>query len=148
MDVRQRIVAAAGEPNHPAGAVDYTFDAQLVTLGPLKFAGLVMGAPDGKGGCTPKMQYSTEPAVCVVVEMYGAPTAPMTAKLEVVGADGAVLVSENMGGSQTPQPDRFNLSVVTMPIEKLAPGDYTLRAVIGMQGAGEATIARTLRKTK
>jgi hypothetical protein len=51
-----------------------------------------------------------------------------------------------MGGSQTAQADRFNLSVAKMPLDKLAPGDYTLRAVIGMQGAGEVTVSRTLRK--
>ena len=128
------------------GAVDYAIDADLATLGPLKFSGLILGAPSA-AGCQPKMQFTSEENICVILEMYGAPTAQMSATLEIVaaGSDKA-LSTTGMGGSQTPAADVFNLSVATVPIASLAPGDYVARAKIGMQGAGEVAITRPFRK--
>jgi len=129
-----------------SGAVEHTIDTNFTALGPLKFSGLFIGAP-GTAGCGPKLVFSTEEAICALVEMYGQPTAQMAATLEIVPASGGkAIASVGMAGAATSQPDRFNLSAAQVPIASLAPGDYIVRAVIGMQGHPDAVVERTLRK--
>jgi hypothetical protein len=71
----------------------------------------------------------------------------MSATLEIVpAAGGKPVASTGMGGSQTNVPDRFNLSVGSVPIASLPAGDYTVRVVIGMEGHPDAVVTRMMRK--
>jgi len=141
-----RVRFVATDEKGRSGAVEHTVDANFAALGPLKFSGLFIGAP-GTAGCGPKLVFSTEEAICAIIEMYGKPTAQMSATLEILPATGGKAIqSVGMAGAATSQDDRFNLSAAQVPIAALAPGDYIVRAVIGMQGHPDAVVERTLRK--
>jgi hypothetical protein len=141
-----RVRFVATDDKGRSGAVEHTIDANFTALGPLKFSGIFVGAP-GTAGCGPKLVFTTEEAICALIEMYGKPTAQMSAKLEILaaGSDKPV-ASAGLGGQQTAQEDRFNLSAAQVPIASLAPGDYIVRAIIGMEGHGEAVVTRAMRK--
>jgi hypothetical protein len=141
-----RVRFVATDEKGRSGSVEHTIDTKFAEVGPLKFSGIFLGAP-GTAGCAPKMVYSTEESLCALVEMYGQPTAQMSATLEIVpAAGGKPVASSGMAGSQTSQPDRFNLSVAAVPIASLPPGDYIVRANIGMQGHPDAVVSRMMRK--
>jgi hypothetical protein len=144
-----RLRVAATDANGRSGAVDYTIDATLTEAGTLKFSSMILGAVGGTG-CTPRLQFtSADENICAFIDMYGQPTAQMTATLEIVpAAGGAPVQKAQIGGSTTSQPDRFQLIAAPVAIGSLAPGDYQVRATIGMQGQADARIVRTLRKVK
>jgi hypothetical protein len=49
--------------------------------------------------------------------------------------------------SQTSQPDKVTVTA-TIPVGLLDPGDYVIRAIVGMEGQPEGRVVRTLRKTR
>ncbi len=70
----------------------------------------------------------------------------LRAKIEIAATpDGPALETTKPGGQRTSEPDRFILQA-KLPIAKLAPGDYVVRAIVQAAGQPEGRVFRTLRK--
>ena len=69
----------------------------------------------------------------------------MTAYVELTAdPDGEPLQAVPLTPSATSEADRFLLSA-KIPLDSVKPGDYMVRAVVGVQGQ-EGRVTRTLRK--
>jgi hypothetical protein len=93
------------------------------------------------------IQFGAQPSAIAFLELYGRPTAPLGAKVELAATpDGEAIAAVPVAAAASSEPDRFTLTA-TLPLESLKPGDYIVRATIGVQGQPEGRIVRTLRKT-
>lgn len=139
-----RLRVAATDATGRAGAVDTDVSAAIVAAGPIHLGDLVLGKM-GAQSAVPTMQFSGEPEAVGMIELYGRPAGPLTAFVEITtGGEGEPLVAVPLQPSATSDPDRFILSA-KLPIAALKPGDYLVRAVVGVQGQ-EGRVTRTLRK--
>lgn len=142
-----RVRFAATDANGRAGAVDYTVNAELTSAGPLKMSGLVVAALRDKS-MAPAMQFKDEATAVGYVEIYGQLTGQVSARMEVAAtADGPAIKTIQPGGQKTSEADKF-LLIGEIPIGDLKPGDYVVRAFVGLQGQPEGKVVRTLRKVQ
>jgi hypothetical protein len=142
---RYRMRVAATDSSGRSGAVDSEIDAALITAGPIGLSDMAFGTA-GPGGLTPVIQFGTQPSAIAFLELYGRPTGPLGAKVEVAETpDGPALAAVPVSASAGSQPDNFQLTA-TIPLESLKPGDYVVRAIIGVPGQPEGRVVRTLRK--
>lgn len=140
-----RVRFAATDASGRGGAVDYTVNAELTPAGPLKMSGLVVAALKDKA-MAPAMQFKDETTAIGYVEIYGQLTGQVSARMEVAAtADGPALKTIQPGGQKTSEADKF-LLIGEIPIGDLKPGDYVVRAFVGLQGQPEGKVVRTLRK--
>ena len=143
-----RIRVAATDTSGKSGAVDVNVDTTLVQAGPLKFSGLMLGSPDDKNNLKPRLIFSNEEKLQVFFEMYGTPTAQVTAKFEVAKTDTgpAIKTYQPAGGGPANEPDKFQI-FGEIPLKDFPePGDYVVRVVAQMEGQPEGKILRTFRK--
>lgn len=140
-----RMRVAAIDADGRSGTTDYALDAGLVQTGALKLSSLVLGRTRN-GVFTPRLEFTTEPAAAVYVEMYGAaPGARVTAAVEISrSANGPAVLT--MPLAIAPAGEHRYVAKAAIPIGALPPGDYAVRAVIGLEGQPPTRIARTLRK--
>jgi hypothetical protein len=139
-----RMRVAATDANGRSGSVDSDVSANIVAAGPIHLGDLVLGKL-GAQSPVPALQFTNEPEAIAMIELYGRPAGPLTAYVEITtGGEGEPLQAVPLQPSATNEPDRFILSA-KLPLTSLKPGDYLVRAVVGVQGQeGKAT--RTLRK--
>ena len=142
-----RLRAAASDGTGRVGAVDTPLAAELTTAGVLKLSSMVLGAPKADGGFAPKMEFSTEPAAIVYLELYGGRTnMQISAQVEVAESlNGPAIQTAQVQWGATSEPDKFN-GLAQVPLAALAPGDYVVRAIVGVEGQPEGRVTRTLRK--
>jgi hypothetical protein len=141
-DYRVRVAAtdASGRP----GAVDLQLSAALIEAGPIRLGDLVLGKMTDSGPA-PVLYFQTEQEALAMIELYGRPAGPLTAYVEVLqDPEGTALQAIPLSPSATSEQDKFVLSA-KIPMAELKPGDYMVRAVVGIQGQ-EAKVTRTLRK--
>jgi len=140
-----RLRVAATDSTGKSGAVDYQVDATLKDAGPLKLGSLVLlKMREGAAG-SPALQFTAGDKLAGYLEMYGQLTGQISAKMEVAAsADGPAIVSADPGGRGTSEPDRFILTA-EIPMDKLTPGDYVVRAIVKMEGQPEGRVFRPLR---
>ena len=143
--LRIRVAASDGART---GTVDTTVNADVTAAGPMQLSGLVLGSSAG-GGFAPKMQFGSGDADLVAYfELYGQdPKVQMETLVEIAAtADGPAIVASPValgpGGV-----NRYT-ATATLPIAKLAPGDYIVRAKFTVQGHPPGVVTRTLRKVK
>lgn len=143
---RYRVRVAATDTSGKSGAVDVTVNAALTPAGPLKLGSLLLGAPTEKG-MSPRVQFSSEEKIIAYLEMFGQITGGISVKFELAKSDSgpAITTLQATGGGPTSEPDKFQING-EMPIAKLEPGDYVLRAVVQMEGQPEGKVLRTFRK--
>ena len=140
-----RLRVAAIDTTGRAGTVDYEVNAESVRTGPLKMSSLLLGLSRG-GTFTPQLQFTSEPLAIGYVELYGAAAgSKVAATLEVAetlnGPALAVvpLVIEAAGK------ERY-IAKGPIPIGALPAGDYSVRAIIGLEGHPMTRVVQTLRK--
>jgi hypothetical protein len=139
-----RMRVAATDANRRSGSVDSDVSAGIVPAGPIHLGDLVLGKM-GAQSPVPAMQFTDEPEAVAMIELYGRPAGPLTAYVEITtGGEGEPLQAVPLQPSATNEPDRFILSA-KLPLTALKPGDYLVRAVVGVQGQ-EGRATRTLRK--
>ena len=143
---KYRVRIAATDTNGRAGAVDLEVDANLTAAGPLQIGQMMLLAPRGEN-FAPQLQFSDEAEIAVVFELYGPlTTLKMGAKVDVASSiDGKSLVEGVVGGAGTNEPDKFALNA-KIPLGKLPPGDYVIRAIVGAEGHPEGRVLKTVRK--
>jgi VWFA-related protein len=142
-----RVRFAATDSSGRSGAVDYSLNAELTPAGPLKMSGLVVAALRDKS-MAPTMQFKDEASAVGYVEIYGQLSGKVSARMEIAETvDGPAIKKIQPGGQTTSEADKF-LLIGELPIADLKPGDYVVRAFIGLEGQPEGRVIRTLRKVQ
>ena len=138
-----RVRIAAKDASGRSGAVDvHGFAATLIEAGPIKLGDLVLGKIGPKGP-VPAMQFEGDQEAIAIIELYGRPEGPLKMYAEVL--TGGEPVQIPLSPSASNEPDKFLLSA-QIPLASLKPGDYTVRAVVAVEGHPDAQVTRTLRK--
>ncbi len=138
-----RLRVAATDASGRAGTVDIdNFSATLVEAGPIKLGDLVLGKM-GQSGLSPAMQFTTEAEAIAIVELYGRPAGGLRMYVEIIGP--AEPIQAPLSPAATNEQDKFLLSA-KLPIGSLKPGDYTVRAIVAVEGQPEGVLTTTLRK--
>jgi VWFA-related protein len=143
-----RLRAAAGDAGGRIGAVDSEVVVELPWAGPMNLSSLVLGVQNAAGALSPKLEFgSGDPNAMVFFELYGGrANMQLGAVVELAEtANGPALLTAQPRWSATSEPDRFN-ATAQIPMGSLAPGDYIVRAIVGVEGRPEGRIMRTLRK--
>ncbi|TAK17072.1 MAG: hypothetical protein EPO35_03950 [Acidobacteria bacterium] len=141
---RVAVTDAAGR----AGAADVTFDATLTPAASgLSLSSILIGTTDN--GFSPKLQFTNEPTAAAYFELYGGkPGMPVTFALEIAPTlNGPALATLQPKVSGSPEPDKY-LILTPISLGALPPGDYVVRAIVGLDGQPATRILRTLRKTQ
>lgn len=140
-----RLRVAAIDRGGRAGTADYPVDLDVASTGPLKLSSLVLGlSRDGR--FLPRLQFTTEPVALGYVEMIGAAAGTkVSATLEVSHTpNGPAIISVPLA-IESPAQDRYTARGA-IPIGALPPGDYVVRAMVGVEGHPATRVVRTLRK--
>lgn len=139
-----RLRVAAIDTTGRAGAADYDLDVDLARSGPLKISSVLLGL--SRGTFQPRLQFTNEPVAIGYVELSGAaPGAKLTATLELADSpNGPARVTVPL----TIEPGAAGRYVAkgALPIGALPPGDYTVRAMVGLDAHPMTRVIRTLRK--
>ena len=140
-----RLRVAAIDTSGRSGTADYDVDAEIVRTGPLSLSSVILGL-SREGRFSPRLQFSSEPTAIAYVEMYGAPAGtPISSRLEVAQTmNGPALVSLPLAIDAAGE-NRY-IAMGAVPIGALPPGDYVVRAIIGVEGQPMTRVTRTLRK--
>ena len=140
-----RLRVAAIDSTGRSGTTDYEVTAEIVRSGPLKLSSLVLGLSRG-GAFAPRLQFTIEPLAIAYVELEGAPAGTrVSAVLEVSQTlSGPPVVSVPLAIEGAPN-NRYT-ATGSVPIGALPPGDYVVRALIGLEGHPLTRVYRTIRK--
>lgn len=140
-----RLRVAAIDTSGRSGTADYEVTAEVARTGPLKLSSIVLGL-SRDGTFVPRLQFTEEPVAIGYVEMYGAAAgAKVNATLELAGSlNGPALVTVPLA-IQAVGENRY-VAKGAVPIGTLPPGDYIVRALVGLDGHPMTRVTRTLRK--
>lgn len=142
-----RLRVAAIDSTGRTGTADYEVETEIVQTGALKLSSVILGlSRDGR--FSPRLQFGNEPTALAYIEMYGAPPGTrISSSLELSQTmNGPALVSLPLAIEAAGQ-DRYAATGV-IPIGALPPGDYVVRAMVGIEGQPMTRVTRTLRKVR
>jgi hypothetical protein len=96
----------------------------------------------------PKLVFGTDQSASVFFETYGTPSGPdsVTVRLEIAPGPEERALSTAVPRIVTASADR-RMVIGALPIAPLPPGDYTIRAIVSVDGRPVGRVTRTLRKT-
>lgn len=138
-----RLRVAAIDDAGRSGAADYDVAAELIEAGPLRLSALALGLL--RNGFVPRLEFGSEPVAIGYLEIYGAaPGTRVAASLELA-ASARTPPTVTVPLVLQPAGDRY-LATGAIPIGGLPPGDYVIRAVIGLEGQPAGHVMRILRK--
>ena len=140
-----RLRVAAIDTTGRTGTADYDVDVDLARSGTLKISSILLGLSRG-GAFVPRLQFIAEPVAIGYVEMSGAaPGAKVTATLELADtANAPARISVPL--SIEPGAAGRYVGKAALPIGALPPGDYVVRAMVGLDDHPMTRVIRTLRK--
>jgi hypothetical protein len=140
-----RLRVAATDKAGRGGAADYEFDAQLTAAGSLQLSSLILGISHG-GALVPKLQFGREPVALASLELSGQIAGPRLALgLELTRTlDGPAIMKTPLAIERIGE--NHYLATGAVAIGALPPGDYIVRAVVGVEGQAPVRVTRTLRK--
>ncbi len=140
-----RLRIAAIDTTGRSGTADYEVTAEIVRSGPLRLSSLVLGL-NRVGGFVPKLQFTTEPLAVAYVEFDGAPAgAKVLNALEVAQTtNGPAIVTVPLA-IQSSADNRYT-AMGSLAVGALPPGDYVVRAMVGLEGHAATRVVRTMRK--
>jgi hypothetical protein len=141
-----RLRIAAIDAKGRAGVVDQTLLAELQPAGPLQLSGLMLGVTRD-GTFSPRLSFSTETRATGYVELYGGSEgAQVAAMFEIARSTNGPAILQIPGAlAATSEEGRFT-ATATIPVGALSPGDYVIRAVVGVVGQPQGRVVRTLHK--
>lgn len=142
-----RLRVAAVDASGRQGSVEYELIAKLTDANPVSLSALAVGT-SRDGGFMPKFVFGTDQAAMVFFEVYGAVPKPesLTVRLEVAsGPDNRALSSA--APRIVTASDTRRMVVGALPIAALPPADYTIRAIVSVDGRPVGRVSRTLRKS-
>ena len=140
-----RLRVAAIDASGRSGTADYDVTLGVARSGSLKVSGLLLGLARA-GAFMPRLQFASEPVAIGYLEMSGAPAgAAVSATLELADEpNGPARVTVPLTITST-EPERY-VAKGALPIGALPPGDYVVRAIVGLEGHPPTRVERTLRK--
>ncbi len=141
-----RLRVAAVDASGRAGTADTEITAETTPAGPLKLSSLVVGL-SRNGTFTPRMQFTSEPVAIAFLEIYGGTAgAAVGAAVEIARTvAGPPLVVTRLAIESSGDPNVYRASGA-IPIGALPPGDYVVRALVGVQDQPLGRVIRTIRK--
>lgn len=142
-----RLRVAAIDTTGRAGTVDAEVEADVVRTGPLKLSSLVLGL-NRADGFLPKLHFTIEPLAIAYIELEGAPAgARVAAAVEVAQSlNGPAIVTVPLAIENSGE-NRYT-ATGSIAIGALPPGDYVVRAMVGIEGSPMTRVVRTIRKSK
>jgi hypothetical protein len=142
---RMRVAATA---DGKAGTTDTQIDVQLDDLAPLKIGDMVLGG--NQGGFVPKLAFTSQDAAAVgLFEVYGV---TKDTKLDVTFEIAKDATGEPLGtgpGTVANGPgEDARIVYGGFGLAPVEPGDYTLRAVVTVDGKKAGVVTKTIRKVQ
>jgi VWFA-related protein len=140
-----RLRVAAIDTTGRAGTADYEFEAETVQTGALRLSSVILGL-SREGRFLPRLRFTSEPVAIGYLEMEGAAAGtPLNAALELARTtNGPALLTLPLS-IEPSGPNRY-IARGALPLASLTPGDYIVRAIVGLQGHPPTRVVRTLRK--
>jgi VWFA-related protein len=140
-----RLRVAATDGAGRGGTADEQVVAALTPAGPLQLSTLVLGL-SRSGVFVPTLEFGAEPVAIASFEIYGgAPGTPLFSALEVARTlDGPALANLRLALERAAE-GRY-VATGAIPLGALPPGDFVVRATVGIEGQPAVQIVRTLRK--
>lgn len=156
---------AAVDAEGRLGTADYPIDGSLISAGPLRLSSLGLGvarpamrqgpAGPGRGDSTsgpdPRLEFTNEAEASAFFDLYGgSANERVTVLMEVLKkAEGPPIqqLQPEVLPALVGEPDHYRV-VAPIDLTDLPPGDYLIRATVGIAGQAPAVITRTLRKMK
>jgi hypothetical protein len=144
---KYRMRVAATDAAGRGGTTDYDLLVELPDAPPVKTSHMLLGV--SQGGFAPKLTFTSADATAIgFIELYGvAKDAKVEASFEIVKASGEVLGTGG-GTVGAGKGDDARIAYGGFGIATLEPGDYTMRAIITVDGKQAGVVTRTLRKGK
>jgi VWFA-related protein len=141
-----RVRVAAVDSTGRGGAADTEVEAEMTPAGTLKLSSLVLGLWRDNA-FQPRLQFSTEPVAIAYLDVVGGVAgAAVAAFVEIARtANGPAIATTRLALESTSDPTRFTASAA-VPIGGLPPGDYVVRAIVGIDGKAMGRVVRVLRK--
>ena len=140
-----RLRVAAIDSTGRAGTVDDEVTAETAGSGPMRLSSLLLGL-SRDGNFVPRLQFTTEPVAIGYVELYGAAAgSKVTATLEVASTLNGPALTVVPLAIEAAGKDRY-VARGAIPIGALPAGDYSIRALIGLDGHPMTRVVQTLRK--
>jgi hypothetical protein len=140
-----RLRVAAIDSTGRSGTTDYDVEVAMAQTGSMKISSVLLGLSRA-GGFQPRLQFTTEPVVIGYVEMSGAaPGAKVIATLELADTPNAPARLSAPLSIEAGASGRY-VGKGALPIGALPPGDYIVRAMIGLDDHPMTRVLRTLRK--
>lgn len=141
-----RVRVAAVDSTGRGGAADTEVEAQMTPAGTLKLSSLVLGLWRDNA-FQPRLQFSTEPVAIAYLDIVGGVAgAAVAAFVEIARTpNGPAISTTRLALEGTSDPTRFSASAA-VPIGGLPPGDYVVRAIVGINGEAMGRVVRVLRK--
>ena len=129
-----RLRVAAVDTSGRSGSAEYDLVARLTEAGPLLLSTMAVGT-SRDGGFIPKLVFGTDQAAVVFFETYGLPPKAdsLTVRLELATSPEERALTTAIPRIVTASDDR-RMVIGALPIAPLAPGDYTIRAIISLDG--------------
>ena len=140
-----RLRVAAIDTTGRSGTADYDVEAEIVRTGALKLSSLVLGL-SREGGFMPKLQFTSEPLAIAYVEMEGVKEGDkVVAAVELAQTlNGPAIVSVPL--AVLPSGEARWVAMGSIAVGALPPGDYIVRAIVGLEGNPPTRVIRTMRK--
>ena len=112
----------------------------------------MLGAPQGDKGMMPPLMHSATRRTVIALSRAVRPAHRGGIIVEVRNRQvrhgrRREHLSSRPAGGPTNEPDKLQV-FGEIPVDKLAPGDYVIRAIVQMEGQPEGKVIRTLRITK
>jgi len=147
-----RVRIAAIDSNGRQGTVDDEVVVGLAPAGPVQVSGLLLGVqPEGK--FAPRLQFTNEPDAIAYVELYGATEGTRVGAVFEIAKTTDGKADQTVVGTFAPTGEEGKYAVTgKIPLASLPPGDYVIRAIVGVAEGNQlknaARILRTLHKTR
>lgn len=143
-----RLRIAAIDSTGRQGLIDDRITARIEQAGSLKLGGMMIGQNLGTG-FVPKMVFQKESSAMAVLEMYGGTEgAAVGAIFEIANsANGPAFHRTNGVISATADEGRYTVAA-TIPVGGIKPGDYVVRAIVGVANEPQGRVVKTFRKVQ
>lgn len=141
---KYRMRVAVTDSSGKGGTTDYELAVRLPDAPPLKTSDMLLGV--GQGGFAPRLAFTASDAAAIgFLEIYGV---QKDAKLEVTFEilNGSEVMGTGQGTVGNGADDDSRIAYGGFGIATLAPGDYTMRATITVDGKQAGVATGTLRK--
>lgn len=140
-----RLRVAAIDSTGRSGTADYEIEATVVRTGELRLSSLVLGL-SRQTGFVPRLQFTNEPLAIAYLELEGLKEGDkLVAAVEVAKSlNGPAIVSVPL--AVQPSNEGRYAAMGSIAVGALPPGDYIVRAIVGLEGSAPTRVVRTLRK--